>query len=590
MTVQVLTYLPSRWLAVFVFVLLLQSMSTASDQNLPAAVGFLAGGITGVISRFLFYPFDTIKARLQVEHSTASKQAVFTALKQIWRKEGIRSFYSGFGSVFILAIPGNACYFGGFEIGRNLTPEIYPLQDISSGVTAQLLGNLIYTPMDVIKERRQTGVLQMNPLFTRQGRRQLFNIGSLQDLFRGYWLSNSLWIPWSALYAIGYNTMKAKVAVYHDEMPPWTFFTCSTIAAGLATMLTHPIDVVKTQLQVFASEEKSLQTTDVMRRLMEKEGLRGFYRGFTARLITVSPSAGLSWLLYEMTRPQSPISTKLLSNTFKGWCKFYQYTTMVFTSLQKLEKFDIIGIGSFARIQLVRHEDDGNYYALKIMNKAQLLKLKQEEHILSEKAVLAQIQHPFITNLYASRNHPLVKLYFRKGSFQDNLNLYLVLEFAPGGDLFFHMRRLGRFSASAVRFYIASLTLVLEHLHNFNIVYRDLKPENVVLDSNGYPRLTDFGFAKKLKDRLVTWTLCGTPEYLAPEVIQSRGHGVAADFWSLGVMFYELLEGSPPFTDDNPFVIYQQILSGRVSYPKNIDPWAKAQFPSFSAQSGAGFN
>ena len=113
-----------------------------------------------------------------------------------------------------------------------------------------------------------------------------------------------------------------------------------------------------------------------------------------------------------------------------------------------------------------------------------------------------------------------------------------------------------------------------------------------MLDKNGYAKLTDFGFAKKVSERCVTrcgdavedpriiprrtWTLCGTPEYLAPEVIQSRGHGVAVDFWSLGVLFYELLEGYPPFSDDNPFVVYQQILDGRVVYPKAMDPWAKA--------------
>lgn len=283
------------------FIVSCEMTSTEQEKRVPAVVGFLAGGVSGVFSRFLFYPLDTIKARLQVAHQT-SKQGVFTALRQIWRKEGVLSFYSGFGSVLIFAIPGNACYFGGFEIGRSVAPEVYPLQDISAGVTAQLLGNLLYTPMDVIKERRQTGVITENPLFSQEGRRQLFSPRNLKDLFRGYWVTTSLWMPWSALYSVGYNTFKAKARAYDKEMSPWMFLTCSTLAAALATMLTHPLDVVKTQLQVLSTGEEALDSMTVVRRLLRDEGLRGFYRGFAARLLTVSPSAGLAWLFYEITR------------------------------------------------------------------------------------------------------------------------------------------------------------------------------------------------------------------------------------------------------------------------------------------------
>lgn len=285
----------------FASIVFCEMTSTKQEKRVPAIVGFLAGGVSGVFSRFLFYPLDTIKARLQVTKQT-SRQNVFTALRQIWRREGILSFYSGFGSVLIFAIPGNACYFGGFEVGRSVAPEVYPLQDISAGVTAQLLGNLLFTPMDVIKERRQTGILTENPLFSQEGRRQLFSPRNLKGLFRGYWVTNSLWMPWSAIYSVGYNTFKSKARVYDEEMSPWMFLTCSTLAAALATGLTHPLDVVKTQLQVLSTGEEALDSMTVVKRLLRDEGLSGFYRGFAARMLTVSPSAGLAWLFYEITR------------------------------------------------------------------------------------------------------------------------------------------------------------------------------------------------------------------------------------------------------------------------------------------------
>ena len=110
-------------------------------------------------------------------------------------------------------------------------------------------------------------------------------------------------------------------------------------------------------------------------------------------------------------------------------------------------------------------------------------------------------------------------------------------------------------------------------MHKKGYIHRDLKPENLLIDKEGHVKITDFGFAKRISDR--TWTLCGTPEYLAPEIIQSKGHNKAVDWWALGILIYEMLAGYPPFFDDNPFSIYEKILAGRVEWPPHLDPTAK---------------
>jgi protein kinase A len=219
--------------------------------------------------------------------------------------------------------------------------------------------------------------------------------------------------------------------------------------------------------------------------------------------------------------------------------------------------------GTFARVVLVRptkgsDADRSKVYALKMLRKTEVIRLKQVDHVQHELRILRDVSgHPFITNLLAS--------------FSDRDFLYLVLDYVSGGELFSYLRKFRRFDEGTARFYAAEIVLVLEYLHEAQggVAYRDLKPENLLLDADGHIKLVDFGFAKRLgksenNKAAETYTLCGTPEYLAPEVIHNRGHTIAVDWWALGVLIYEFLTGYPPFWHQNPIEIYKQYVDAPV--------------------------
>lgn len=234
------------------------------------------------------------------------------------------------------------------------------------------------------------------------------------------------------------------------------------------------------------------------------------------------------------------------------------------------EDFELIktlGTGTFARVWLVRlqnarKEDENKVFALKILRKVDVIRLKQVEHVRNERNVLAKVAgHPFITTMVAS--------------FQSMDSLYMVLDYCPGGEVFSYLRRARRFNEPTSQFYAAEIVLILEFLHEREgVAYRDLKPENILIDAEGHLKLVDFGFAKKVENR-ETYTLCGTPEYLAPEVIRNTGHGTAVDWWAFGILVYEFLVGQPPFWDQNPMKIYEQIVEGHVRFPSAMSSDAR---------------
>jgi serine/threonine protein kinase len=195
-----------------------------------------------------------------------------------------------------------------------------------------------------------------------------------------------------------------------------------------------------------------------------------------------------------------------------------------------------------------------------MIKKSELLRLHEIDHVINERNVLVELEHPFICNL--------------GGSFQDVRYIYIALEYVIGGEFLSHLRKVGRFDHLATKFYGSQIILALEYMHSLDFIYRDLKPENLLMDKKGYLKLTDFGFAKKVE--FSTYTLCGTPEYIAPEILLNRGHGRGVDWWSLGVLFFELMSGYPPFYDEDPLLIYQKILAGKVTFPRHFNIYAKS--------------
>lgn len=222
---------------------------------------------------------------------------------------------------------------------------------------------------------------------------------------------------------------------------------------------------------------------------------------------------------------------------------------------------ETIGVGSYGRVKLCRNKKTNKVFAVKMLKKSEIIRMKQVDHVFSEYTILASIYHPFIVEL--------------KGvNFTDPSYLYFILEYIPGGEMFTLLRDKNAFPVKQAKFYAAHIVTIFDYLHSKNIIYRDLKPENILIQPSGYLKLTDFGFAKFVTGQ--TYTLCGTPEYLAPEIIANKGHGKPVDWWTLGVLLYEMMVGIDPFNDPDPMMVYQKIIKGKIKFPKNIDKDGKS--------------
>ncbi|XP_020614640.1 cGMP-dependent protein kinase 1-like isoform X2 [Orbicella faveolata] len=227
-------------------------------------------------------------------------------------------------------------------------------------------------------------------------------------------------------------------------------------------------------------------------------------------------------------------------------------------TLKDISIVKTLGVGGFGRVELIQLANDKRTFALKTLKKHHIVETRQQDHIMSEKKIMMEANCPFIVRLYTT--------------FKNSKYLYMLLEACLGGELWTILRDKGSFDDGTTRFYVGCVIEAFTYLHERGIVYRDLKPENLLLDSKGYCKLVDFGFAKKIGSGRKTWTFCGTPEYVAPEIILNKGHDLSADYWSLGILMFELLTGSPPFTGSDPMKTYNIILKGidMIEFPRKV--------------------
>ena len=221
---------------------------------------------------------------------------------------------------------------------------------------------------------------------------------------------------------------------------------------------------------------------------------------------------------------------------------------------------DTIKILPLGRVKIAKSKRTNELVALKILIKSKIIDSKLTTHIFNELNILSNLEHPSIISLL--------------GTTHDDKYLYLFLEFVPGGDMFTLLKAENKFSLDKAQFYAGQIVFVLDYLHSKNIVYRNLKPENILINKNGYIKITDFELSKEIKDR--TYTMCGTPGYLAPEIILNKGHGLSVDWWALGILLYEMICGVDPFFDEDPMNVYKNILEGKIQFSSDFDEKSKS--------------
>ena len=234
-------------------------------------------------------------------------------------------------------------------------------------------------------------------------------------------------------------------------------------------------------------------------------------------------------------------------------------------TLDQYEVITTLGMGGFGRVELVSDKNKKQTtYALKCLSKKHVVATQQQEHIFNEKDILLSLDSNFIIKLFRT--------------FKDKKYVYLLMEVCLGGEIWTILRDRDTFDENTARFYTACVVEAFDYIHGKCIVFRDLKPENLLMDDKGYIKIVDFGFAKKLTLGKKTYTFCGTPEYVAPEIILNKGHDTSSDLWSLGILIFELLTGNPPFASGDPMQTYNQILKGidSLDFPSSVSRGAKS--------------
>lgn len=233
-------------------------------------------------------------------------------------------------------------------------------------------------------------------------------------------------------------------------------------------------------------------------------------------------------------------------------------------SILSMESFEIVrvlGRGFFGKVMLVAQKDTQELFAIKTVHKMRLLQSQKVHTILAERNIMRRIEHPFIVNLLFA--------------FQSATKFYLGLEYIAGGELLGLMRKTPVMPISQVRLYVAELALAIEHLHRHGIVYRDIKPENILIAPDGHLKLTDFGLSKDISNTKSTGSFCGTAEFMPPEIVEKKFYTFSVDWWALGVLMYEMLFGRNPFHDENRAKMFSKICTRQPVFPGNVDPDVK---------------
>jgi len=262
--------------------------------------------------------------------------------------------------------------------------------------------------------------------------------------------------------------------------------------------------------------------------------------------------------------------------TFNKRKSIFRTSTILTINENQIEKINLndyeietmIGKTNLATIYICKNIRTNKIYSMKIAKKIDIIQTKLAERVTNEFKILANIYHPFIIELKGINN-------------TNPKTLNYLYEFVPGGTLLSYIKSNKRLPLESAKFYLASIVTVFDYLHKKNVVYRDLKPENILINSNGYVKLADFSFAKKLENNDVTYSVCGQPEYYSPEMINKLGYNTSSDFWSLGIFLYEMLIGCTPFMDQDPMKIYQKINKAKVIFPKFMDKNTKMIIKQF---------